>query len=182
MSAATSELYSPPSSVSLMFVLPVHTLVSCISRVTTHKATGATPHARYHPKPPMALERDAGHFPCIIVARSGAVSTLPSRPYQLPCGQRHTLWSNSPCSSRAMFHGRLFVGGVVVRSEQCCARCGSVPPKTETSYTLIDHGWRLTVAAETESRQKVELWCPSCWTAHHEKARQAPPSRRAWRR
>ncbi len=65
------------------------------------------------------------------------------------------------------------------RSRQPCVRCESEPPKTDTSYTLIEHGWRLTVASDTEDRKKVELWCPSCWAAHHETGAQALPTGQA---
>ncbi len=65
------------------------------------------------------------------------------------------------------------------RSSQHCVGCESLPPKTDTSYTLIEHGWRLTVALDDDGRKKTELWCPSCWAAHHANAPEPPSSSHA---
>jgi len=65
------------------------------------------------------------------------------------------------------------------RSGQHCVHCDAAPPKTETTYTLIEqYGWRLTVTVDSNARRKTELWCADCWAAHHA----TPSSNRSSRR
>ena len=65
------------------------------------------------------------------------------------------------------------------RSGEHCVHCGAAPPKTETTFTLIErHGWRLSVTLDEDTRKKTELWCPSCWATHHGSLSASPASSR----
>ena len=51
-------------------------------------------------------------------------------------------------------------------SEKHCVDCHAMAPDTDTNYTLIEHGWRLTPRSENDGRRTMELRCPSCWASH----------------
>jgi hypothetical protein len=54
--------------------------------------------------------------------------------------------------------------------EEChvCVGCGTVAPRTHTSYTLISslHGWRLTRGVDRSGEICLEWRCPACWAKH----------------
>ena len=47
-----------------------------------------------------------------------------------------------------------------------CVDCNSIPPETQTNYTLISpqHGWRVR-RYEKDGRKVMEWRCPECWRA-----------------
>ena len=46
-----------------------------------------------------------------------------------------------------------------------CIDCGTVSPRTHTSYTLISslYGWRLTRGVDRTGEICLEWHCPACW-------------------
>jgi hypothetical protein len=49
--------------------------------------------------------------------------------------------------------------------ERRCVACGTLSPKTNTSYTLISsaYGWRLTKRIDATGAKVMEWRCPTCW-------------------
>lgn len=47
-----------------------------------------------------------------------------------------------------------------------CNDCGMQAPVTDTNYTLIDAGWRVTKTTTGSAGGFVMEWhCPACWKA-----------------
>ena len=57
------------------------------------------------------------------------------------------------------------VMSVIDSAERRCVDCGRIPPKTNTSYTLIssEHGWRLTKRVDADGQKVMEWRCPTCF-------------------
>jgi hypothetical protein len=52
--------------------------------------------------------------------------------------------------------------------QQVCADCNARSPLTETNYTLIGAGWRLTRTRVSYGKLLIEWRCPVCWKAFKE--------------